>query len=83
MVVYVDDLLVTGSSLKLIEDFKLEMATKFEMSDLGMLTYYLGIEVLQGEDGIVLKHDRYARRILEETGMASCNSTHVLMEMNS
>ena len=82
MVVYVDDLLVTGSSLKLIEDFKLEMATKFEMSDLGMLTYYLGIEVLQGEDGIVLKQDRYARRILEET-VASCNSTHVPMEMNS
>lgn len=43
VVVYVDDLLVTGSSLRLIQEFKLEMATKFEMSDLGPLTYYLGI----------------------------------------
>ena len=83
VVVYVDDLLVTGTSLKLIDVFKQEMATKFEMSDLGMLTYYLGIEVIQKEDGIVLKQDRYARRILEETGMASCNPTHIPMEMNS
>ena len=81
--VYVDDLLVTGSSLQLIQEFKKEMANKFEMSDLGKLTYYLGIEVHQGDDGIVLKHDRYARKILEETGMGSCNATHVPMEMNA
>lgn len=83
VVVYVDDLLVTGSSLELIEGFKQEMATKFEMSDLGMLTYYLGIEVCQGENGITLKQNRYALKILEETGMASCNPTHIPMEMNS
>ena len=83
VVVYVDDLLVTGSSLEVIQEFKREMATKFEMSDLGKLTYYLGIEVYQGENGIVLRQDRYARKILEETGMGSCNPTHVPMEMNA
>ena len=57
VVVYVDDLLVTGSSLASILEFKQEMAAKFEMSDLGLLTYYLGIEVLQGNGGIVLKQD--------------------------
>lgn len=54
VVVYVDDLLVTGSTIKLIEAFKEEMSTKFEMSDLGKLTYYLGIKVYQHEGGIVL-----------------------------
>lgn len=44
--VYVDDLLVTGSNLGIIQEFKDEMATRFEMSDLGQLTYYLGIEVI-------------------------------------
>lgn len=39
VVVYVDDLLVTGSSLQLIQEFKREMETKFEMNDLGKLTY--------------------------------------------
>ena len=83
VVVYVDDLLVTGSSLKIVSDFKREMATKFEMSDLGKLTYYLGIEVLQSDEGITLKQDRYARKILEETRMSLCNLTHVPMEMNA
>ena len=83
VVVYVDDLLVTGSSLRLIQEFKLEMAEKFEMSDLGLLTYYLGIEVCQYDGGIILKQDRYAHRILEETGMSSCNMTHCPMEMNA
>ena len=78
-----DDLLVTGSSLKTVSDFKREMATKFEMSDLGKLTYYLGIEVLQSDEGITLKQDRYARKILEETRMSLCNLTHVPMEMNA
>lgn len=83
MVDSVDDLLVTGSSLQLIQGFKREMANKFQMSDLGKLTYYLKIEVHQRKDGIILKQDRYARKILEKTGMNSYNLTYVLMEMNA
>lgn len=64
--VYVDDLLVTGSNLGMIIEFKKGMAGRFEMSDLGRLTYYLGIEVSQEEDGFVLKQERYAKKILEE-----------------
>lgn len=52
--VYVDDLFVTGTSLEMIGGFKREMAMRFEMSDLGKLTYYLGIEVKQHKDGITL-----------------------------
>ena len=80
--VYVDDLLVTGSSLQLIVEFKREMASKFDMSDLGRLTYYLGIEVIQDEEGIILSQNRYAQKILEETGMRECNLTHIPMEVN-
>ena len=58
------------------------MATKFEMSDLGMLTYYLGIEVHQLAQGIVLTQDRYARKVLEEASMHACNLTHVPMDLN-
>lgn len=78
--VYVDDLLVTGSSLDIILDFKKGMATKFEMSDLGKLTYYLGIEVIQNERGIVLKQEIYASKILGEVGMEGCNSVHIPMD---
>ncbi len=48
--VYVDDLIISGNSIKLIDKFKQEMAKVFKMSDLGMLTYYLGIEVKQTSD---------------------------------
>lgn len=63
-------------------EFKQEMASKFEMSDLDKLTYYLGIEVLQHDDGIVLSQDRYAQKILEEAGMHNCNLTHIPMDVN-
>lgn len=45
--VYVDDLLITGISVATIAKFKLQMSKQFEMSDLGELSYYLGIEVEQ------------------------------------
>ena len=80
--VYVDDLLVTGSSLSSIMEFKREMARKFEMSDLGRLTYYLGIEVRQKDEAIVLSQDRYAKKILEQTGLNDCNPVHIPMDMN-
>ena len=74
-----DDLLVTGSSPKLIDDFKKGMSKNFEMSDLGRLTYYLGIEVTQEEDEIILKQERYAKKILEKAGMNECKSILVPM----
>lgn len=67
--VYVDDLIITGTNCGSIKKFKIEMAKVFEMSDLGLLTYYLGIEVTQGEGRITLSHGNYAGKILEKAGM--------------
>ena len=50
------------------------------MSDLGVLTYYLGIEVHQHEEGITLNQARYALKILEEAGTSQCNSVQTPME---
>ena len=82
VVVYVDDLLVTGTSLQSILGFKRGISTKFEMSDLGLLTYYLGIEVQQCGETIILRQDRYAQKILEESGMNSCNPTAIPLDVN-
>ena len=78
--IYVDDLFVTGNTLKVISEFKKEMSSKFEMTDLGKLTYYLGIEVHQTEEGIEVKQEGYALKILKEAGLESCNHTQVPME---
>jgi len=78
--VYVDDLIITGNDASEITKFKREMSVKFNMSDLGLLCFYLGIEVRQGGDGIKLSQAAYARKILERAGMASCNPCHTPME---
>ncbi|GJT10049.1 uncharacterized mitochondrial protein-like protein [Tanacetum coccineum] len=75
VVVYVDDLFVTGKSLDCINEFKKRMASQFEMSDLGALTYYLGIEVSQEKDCVKIKQERHVRTILKEAGMEDCNAT--------
>jgi hypothetical protein len=63
--VYVDDLLVTGGDAKEIEVFKGEMTSEFDMSDLGKLSFYLGIEVEQKVDYITIRQIGYAKKILE------------------
>ena len=50
------------------------------MSDLGLLRYYLGIEVRQGADGISITQTAYANKILEQAGMVGCNPCHSPME---
>ncbi|XP_031493243.1 uncharacterized mitochondrial protein AtMg00810-like [Nymphaea colorata] len=81
--VYVDDLIVTGEDSEAIAAFKQQMMAEFEMSDLGLLTYYPGIEVAQGEDGIWIKQAAYAKKVLIQFGMLDCNPTKIPMEPRS
>ncbi|CAA0827649.1 cysteine-rich RLK (RECEPTOR-like protein kinase) 8 [Striga hermonthica] len=78
--VYVDDLIITGAREEDINGFKREMATRFRMSDLGQLSYYLGIEVKQGRDSITLCQRAYAGKLLERSSMADCKSCVTPME---
>jgi hypothetical protein len=78
--VYVDDLVITGSDKGDIDKFKEEMKHKFTMSDLGLLSYYLGIEVAQKGDSITLCQSSYVGKILATAGMDECNATHTPME---
>ncbi|KAL4567198.1 hypothetical protein LXL04_022774 [Taraxacum kok-saghyz] len=56
------------------------MKKEFEMSDLGLLSYYLGIAVSQKKWGISLRQTAYARKILEQFGLLDCNPTKSPME---
>ena len=70
--VYVDDLIITGANPADIGAFKEEMRRLFRMSDLGLLSYYLGIEVKQGRNTITLGQAAYAKKLLEKAGMTAC-----------
>ncbi|CAI9759028.1 unnamed protein product [Fraxinus pennsylvanica] len=50
ILLYIDDLLITGSNAALIDEIKDELKTDFEMTDLGEMKYFLGMEVNQTED---------------------------------
>ncbi|GJV25713.1 ribonuclease H-like domain, reverse transcriptase, RNA-dependent DNA polymerase [Tanacetum coccineum] len=82
--VYVDDLIVTGNNVEDLQNFKSQMEEKFEMSDLGLLAYYLGIEVTQTRDGISIKQSGYANKILRKQGMEDCkrNQDKPMRSMN-
>ena len=78
--VYVDDLLVTGSSSSVIDDFKAEMTREFDMSNLGSLSSYLGIEVKQSKDFIFLSQTAYAQKVLQHAKLGQCNSAITPLE---
>ena len=78
--VYVDDPIITGTSVKGIKEFKQQMIKEFEMTNLGLLTYYLGIEVGQMKDCIMVKQSTYAKKKLQQFKMAECNPTKYPME---
>jgi hypothetical protein len=60
--VYVDDLVITGTKDVEVAALKEEMKITFQMSDLGLLSFYLGIEVHQGDFRITLQQTAYAKR---------------------
>jgi hypothetical protein len=78
--VYVDDLIIMGEFDQELNLFKGEMKKVFRMSDLGALSYYLGIKVKQGGHGIGLSQCAYATKLLEKAGMGSCNPCATPME---
>jgi hypothetical protein len=78
--VYVDDLVIIGSSLAVVEEFKEEMKRAFLMSDLGLLSFYLGIEVRLYAEGITLRQAHYAKKILEMADMVDCKAAATPME---
>ncbi|KAL6340376.1 hypothetical protein AAG906_006029 [Vitis piasezkii] len=78
--VYVDDLIITGECIQDIDKFKSQMKKLFSMSDLGLLSYYLGIEVCQNSQRITLNQLAYARKVLDKCGMKDCNPSQIPME---
>jgi hypothetical protein len=78
--VYVNDLMITGASSNDIKSFKLEMAKVFILSDHGLLHYYLGIEVIQGEERVSVSQATYASKIVERCGLSECNARQVPLE---
>ena len=82
LVVYVDDIIITGNDQNGIQKLKQHLFTHFQTKDLGKLKYFLGIEIAQSSSGVVLSQRKYALDILEETGMLDCKPVDTPMDPN-
>ncbi|CAM8896065.1 unnamed protein product [Rhodiola kirilowii] len=72
LLVYVDDVLLTGTSLTLIENIKAFIHDKFKIKDLGTLKYFIGLEVARNSTGLFLHQRKYAMDLLTDNDMLDC-----------
>ncbi|GKB81810.1 ribonuclease H-like domain-containing protein, partial [Tanacetum coccineum] len=72
LLVYVDDIIITGNNVAEIKKFKVFLKSKFMIKDLRKLKYFLGIEVIDTDKGICLNQRKYALDLLSEYGMLAC-----------
>ncbi|WJX64416.1 hypothetical protein P8452_49197 [Trifolium repens] len=72
--IYVDDIVFGGMSNTMVQHFVKQMQSEFEMSLVGELTYFLGLQIKQMEDTIFISQSKYARNIVKKFGMD--NATH-------
>jgi hypothetical protein len=73
LLLYVDDLFLTSVE-KLISECKRKLIAEFEMKDLGMMHYFLGLEVWLRHDDIFLNQGKYAVEILKRFEMLDCKA---------
>lgn len=77
--VYVDKLVIIGAEQRKVHRFK-EMKRLFNMSDIGLLWYYLGLEVNQERRRTTLTQSAYTGKLLERDNMAYCNATYTPLD---
>ncbi|XP_059630211.1 uncharacterized mitochondrial protein AtMg00810-like [Cornus florida] len=82
LIVYVDDIIVTGNDQAERETLKAKLATEFEIKDLGKLKYFLGIEVARSKEGIFVSQQKYVIDLLKETGKIGCKPVKTPNEPN-
>nr|GEV56146.1 hypothetical protein [Tanacetum cinerariifolium] len=78
--VYVDDIIFGSSNPQLCREFKALMHEKFQMSAMGELNFFFGLQVLQKEDGISLSQDKYVGDILKKFGYSDVRSSNTSMD---
>ncbi|GJW83701.1 putative ribonuclease H-like domain-containing protein [Tanacetum coccineum] len=78
--VYVDDIIFGSTRKKMCTEFEKMMHKKFQMSSIGELTFFLGLQVKQKEDGIFISQDKYVNEILNMFGFSDVKTARTPME---
>ncbi|GJU14513.1 putative reverse transcriptase domain-containing protein [Tanacetum coccineum] len=78
--VYVDDIIFGSTKKELCNAFEKLMHEKFQMSFMGELTFFLGLQVKQKKDGIFISQDKYVGEILKKFGFTKVKTASTPME---
>lgn len=76
------DLIITGNNEAMIADFKKHMKQEFEMTDLGLMNFFHGLEVKQTNEGIFITQRKYAEAILKKFKMDKCKFMSTPLAIN-
>ena len=79
---YVDDLIYTGTNSAMLEEFKKAMMKEYEMTDLGLMRYFLGIQVRQSKEGIFISQEKYLEDLLKKFRMSNCKPVSTPLSLN-
>ncbi|XP_047264682.1 uncharacterized mitochondrial protein AtMg00810-like [Capsicum annuum] len=82
MLIYVDDLLITGSSKEIIEAAKQVLKDNFKIKDLGYLRYFLRIGFSRNTDGILMHQRKYAMELIADSGLSGSKPAGTPVEVN-
>ncbi|XP_057734655.1 uncharacterized mitochondrial protein AtMg00810-like [Arachis stenosperma] len=82
LLLYVDDMIITGDDVDGISDLKASLHRTFEMKDLGSLSYFLGLKVISTNDDIYLSQAKYASDLLARAGITDSRTESTPLESN-
>ncbi|GJU63544.1 putative ribonuclease H-like domain-containing protein [Tanacetum coccineum] len=79
--IYVDDIIFGSTNKELCTGFEKLMKDKFQMSSMGELTFFLGLQVQQKEDGIFISQDKYVAKILKKFNYSDVKSASTPVDL--
>ncbi|WKA13215.1 hypothetical protein VitviT2T_030542 [Vitis vinifera] len=83
LLLYVDDMIITGNDLSGIQELKDFLSQQFEMKDLGHLSYFLGLEITHSTDGLYITQAKYASDLLSQAGLTDSKNVDTPVELNA
>ncbi|XP_047259138.1 uncharacterized mitochondrial protein AtMg00810-like [Capsicum annuum] len=83
LLVYVDDIIITGTDSSLITSLRYQLKDSFHMEDLGTLTYFLGLEVHRDSSGVFLNQHKYTQDFISLAGLPNFSSVDTPLEFNA
>ena len=81
--IYVDDIIFGSSNESLCNNFSKAMQDEFEMSMMGELKFFLGLQIHQSEKGIFIHQEKYALEIVKKFGLQNCKKMETPMAHSS